>query len=829
MSFSPRQSGRILGTRLAEVLAAVACLLLTAAPIGSAAPIHDAASKGDTARVTALIHADGSLAALPDKDGATPLHHAVAGGSKQAAEALLGVKAPVNARKSNGVTPLHIAASLGNVEITRLLIAHDADVSASDDLERTPLSLAMDKGRAEAAALLVACRARAGKPEAVRPPSTSVVFPKSPVPASCILHADLGGASTHTGLALTVLQGLVNREQPRIYLTQHPDWGQHAVTPKWREGIRARGHSLVEVKEPLDLLTIFSRNVKGAVIYESDLEKNPSALHKLNALTLYCSLNDAVPLTVEMNDRVQLPVLFDSRGRLGSAKEAYEWAYRELWPEANHNLLAFASPSRYVLRDYLVAHRVMPFWISTEMDAEEEAVCLRFMDESTPNTPVMGCWGSYPEQKPTGRIDEPAIQRMTSERGLFFIVSEACFNLSVHSGLTFAKPQMTRPQKPIALCPTRVYVCFNFTDGDNLPYLQHLMLTERWWADPNRTRVPLSWTINPCVDLLPDVLEYYIATASPNDELVCSTAGIGIASPSIYAARRAGRELIYDRYVRLTGDAMSRAGLTAIHLGDTSMIPWRETDFADWAAKLPVVRGILGDYGKVPGVDESNAVFRANGSVPVVRVLNAPSTSSGADELASAIRAAAPKNRPAFMHVSLICWNISPSTVVDALGRLGGEYVPVLPSDLFYLMDISREKTISFDFDAGLQGWGTGDHLRDMSAGEGVLSAVTTGHDPYMVRGNMAVRADTVDEVVVRLRVGKGGGHGEFFFVTDSAPLWQAGRSVTFDITADGEWHDYVLPVARHPEWKGTVTGIRLDPTCQEAGIEVSVDHITGR
>lgn len=222
---------------------------------------------------------------------------------------LLGKGANVNFMKADGVRPLHIAASTGNKQIVELLITAGAHVNASDIADRTPLSIAIENGRRDTVELLLAHDARAGKPSPKSSRLKGVVFPKSPVPAKTLLHVDLLKAPMSSRLALTILQGLVNREQPRIYISQDPGWHTPALIPKWMDGLRAKGYSFVEVADPMSLFSIFSRNVRGAVIYESDIEQNPEKLHKLNALTLYCALNDAVLLTEEMNAKLHLPVL----------------------------------------------------------------------------------------------------------------------------------------------------------------------------------------------------------------------------------------------------------------------------------------------------------------------------------------------------------------------------------------------------------------------------------------------------------------------------------------------------------------------------------------
>ncbi len=517
------------------------------------------------------------------------------------------------------------------------------------------------------------------------------MLPVSRPPARTLLHADLLEQDAETRLALTVLQGLVNRERPRILLTQDPGWhGPHGI-PKWMEGLRERGFDIRDVQEPLDLVARFRHLVKGAVLYEEGLEAEPLRLHKLNALTLYCALESALPLTPALNERLQLPVLLDARGRFDRPGEAYGWVLRELWPRASRRAVAFLAPRHTVLRDYLVAHRILPFWVSHGMDRDAEEVCLRFLDEADPNAAVLGCWGGYGEQPP-GRISEAELQRLSSLRGKFVLVSDGCFNLTVHSGLRYTGPPPQRPPRQLEPNPSKVYVVFSVTDGDNLQYLQQHFRSPQWWEDPRRGEVPIGWSMNPAASvLMPDVLEYFQRTRTDNDEFFCSTAGIGLIAPALYAKERyPDPASVYREYLEISAALLRRTGLDIIQLGDTSNIPWTRADFADWARAVPGLSGILGDYGRASGVFAGNAAFTVAGGIPVLRSLIAPGrTGPGentAREVAEAIRANAPKDRPAFIHVCLINWFHSPSTTADASRLLGEEFVPVLPSQMFDLL-----------------------------------------------------------------------------------------------------------------------------------------------
>jgi ankyrin repeat protein len=74
-----------------------------------AAPIHDAAFRGDLTAVRQMIAADSLVVYLRDSLGASPLHYAALGGHQGIVDLLIGRNAPVDARDVFGSTPLHYA------------------------------------------------------------------------------------------------------------------------------------------------------------------------------------------------------------------------------------------------------------------------------------------------------------------------------------------------------------------------------------------------------------------------------------------------------------------------------------------------------------------------------------------------------------------------------------------------------------------------------------------------------------------------------------------------------------------------------------------------
>ena len=119
--------------------------------------------------------------------------------------------------------------------------------------------------------------------------------------------------------------------------------------------------------------------------------------------------------------------------------------------------------------------------------------------------------------------------------------------------------------------------------------------------------------------------------------------------------------------------------------------------------------------------------------------------------------------------------------------------------------------------------------LKDADAANGALTGISTGSDPAFFGPPMQVRAGEWSSVALRMKLQAERGQ-EF---KDSAQLfWRTSRegeseatSVRFEVSGDGEWHEYQVPVAQHRRWRGLVNRFRLDP-CSRPGVKIAVDYL---
>jgi cytochrome c len=121
--------------------------------VSLAAPIHDAAKKGDVLALTAALDAGAGINDGDQLGKATALYYSVTAGHLEATRFLLSRGADVNLASNWGV-PILNAAFKGYSEILKLLLINGADPNSAFRTE-TALHLAAEKGCLECVKILV--------------------------------------------------------------------------------------------------------------------------------------------------------------------------------------------------------------------------------------------------------------------------------------------------------------------------------------------------------------------------------------------------------------------------------------------------------------------------------------------------------------------------------------------------------------------------------------------------------------------------------------------------------------------------------------------------
>ena len=147
--------------RLIQLGLALGAATASIAPtLCGAAPIHDAARRGDIAAVMQMLDQG---TGIEDRDGTaeTPLIAAALGGHARLVVNLLVRGADFNARNDRGMTVLHAAAFGGSVDTVKWLISAGAELEAADNkFGVTPLIVAAEEDRVEVVAYFIGLGAK---------------------------------------------------------------------------------------------------------------------------------------------------------------------------------------------------------------------------------------------------------------------------------------------------------------------------------------------------------------------------------------------------------------------------------------------------------------------------------------------------------------------------------------------------------------------------------------------------------------------------------------------------------------------------------------------
>ena len=356
-------------------------------------------------------------------------------------------------------------------------------------------------------------------------------------------------------LTLLSLQGIVNREEPRIYLvldSYSEFWLEYALSKVPIQVTRIDSSS--------DLITRFRSSLSGLVVYD------PLIPDTINVATTIAGLDNrlivdpaSLPSLQQMLAITDVVDLRQNVRNLGWSNtpdgrvSIYQWVYDNLWTRCDHRMIGVANPGPPVseyptklgARDYIVALRLVTLYLSAR-DADQKALFQRFLADAPSPIPIFG-WVEG---------EEDATVSLVSEYGdwtpVFTHVEKATSpaDLTVLSGID-VQPTRYRPridnQTILRITEPGVYLAAYVTDGDNIGSYDYTLGGNNW-NFYGSSDVPLGWTINPTlIDIAPLIWNYYVSSASSQVSLVAGPSGVGYMSPKDMTPSQLEKYLDYAR------------------------------------------------------------------------------------------------------------------------------------------------------------------------------------------------------------------------------------------------------------------------------------------
>ena len=511
-------------------------------------------------------------------------------------------------------------------------------------------------------------------------------WPQSQPTAKELLVVDVSEYAPEVEFSLSVLQGLVNRSTPRLYLLHTRYSRQDRM---WLDELHLEGYTSREISVD-EAWSQFKGEIKGAVIYDGSIMEEIGAyrsnqLNQTNVLMMIGALEDAVPLTPEMNQSLGLPVVFDARGRWTSQYDMMHWAYLQLFPRMNQRLLATNYPGIFLITDYLVSFKVFTFWFPEYRTTIEENLLRGILASTPPNSPILGWWFDWmpsikdPHHRDADAVmEDPGVLR-GSFFGKFLTASHEATNLTVHSGVPLLPLKHKTPYRP-AYDPSKIYYTFMISDGDNLGEALMMRTRDLQWDKPERGAVPMGWSFAPATSrLAPTVQNYYLRTATPNDVLMGGL-GAGYTEPELYLRAFPKQfEQLWSEYARDTDESLGWIDSTVLWL-----INGRHEEADRYArGSSGQLRGIFIGYGGSPDIAEARVTYnKVVEFYPATGFHEGPATpekriQTMVDEIRAAVR-----RKQTFIEAWVLNWGLDLSTLIEVQKRLGPDFVCVRPDVL---------------------------------------------------------------------------------------------------------------------------------------------------
>ncbi|HLC04551.1 MAG TPA: hypothetical protein VJK02_16065 [Anaerolineales bacterium] len=550
----------------------------------------------------------------------------------------------------------------------------------------------------------------------------------------CVLEVSRLGYADR--LIATSLQGLVNREGPRLFLDfgifddpsarrTNEDFLPEAI---WRDKFRdvlgnQDQHNLSYYRKKHGLRVVSARDLEAAILqYRSALTGvvvwDPALPDTVNVALMLAGLENLLVVSPEKTTWVEetlgLKVHHDLRGRWKDRITLYRWAFTYLFPRCREGWIACIEPAwqRPEFTDYIVQHKVFVFSLSSEsknaLFRAGQTILLMLVGgpfglrnaifdlHFEPLIKMLGLWlmglGS-PETRQalrihravkacpyptifgwhTARDDELAFMLLLSASNLRLVPSHMAGNFSFHSQLPGPSKFEQHHIDPASVTlEEKTYLTFTLSDGDQLVLMNTGQLGN--WRRAERGRVPFNWEIQPLlVELAPALLEQYYETRRESDYLVAGPSGAGYIIPPLNTRR--------ESFLEETGRICRAADVRV---------------FTPYIGDPP--RRLVEEYGRMPGsVLGFIGGYAHFGRIPMYSVHGRPwlayawpyfqNVWDSGEQVLQAVRrlVEAAEPRPRFVAVHLFAYRTTLRDVHEFVQTLDPRKVKIVRADEFLL------------------------------------------------------------------------------------------------------------------------------------------------
>ncbi len=483
---------------------------------------------------------------------------------------------------------------------------------------------------------------------------------------------------------LISLQGLANRDQPRLYLEYPTHWQWEIVRPletflakrhgiKW-ERIEPAGadSSAAGLAKADAALARFAKYAKGVVVWDQAVRSSLIVAFTIAGVEdLVVVTGDQLPLAAKHG----LQPVVDLRGKFTGQTDAqiYQWAYDQYFERCSRDyyvvLGGHAGPEMQPgIADFGIRQRAFFTDLSANPKHPDELALLnRILGRQNVPSIVLG-WHSY------AKDTEGQHTTLVGNHGLIMEGLHNLPNVSFTSQIPltpdfkFANNHTVKPGTPARQAEPKVYIAAVATDAMGIGT----------WTKPGRGKIPYTWQVlMNWAWMNPPALQYFYEDKSPNDYFIGGLSGPGYMYPKAIPA---------DKWPALTAvgrDLMQRLDLRVLeimdysegnrHVGNTDL-PKEVVD--RYYDQYPDATGFINGYG-------SARTFDLRAGRPLLSYDYYLSIERPVEEAAADLEELIQLNprRPYFLLMHVRESN-TVEKVAAILGRLS-EAVEVVPLDVF--------------------------------------------------------------------------------------------------------------------------------------------------
>ncbi len=324
---------------------------------------------------------------------------------------------------------------------------------------------------------------------------------------------------------LISLQGIANKEAPRLYFVYPPDWAYTFTEPVYeyyQDTHNIRFSTIDSTREALDK---FAQYADGYVVWDKEVRTS-----LIVAFTV-AGLNDAVVVTEEQIPMAQtagLKEVEDFRGRFTGQTDhqIYQWAWKTYKDQVSKDVIVWmgGKPAPHMepgIADFGIYEGAFFTNLSASpQDTLELNLADRILDEMNPGGLVMG-WHDYRKDTEAQHVTLVSQHALRME-GLNTLPNTS-FNTQIPTtpGFEFENNHNVPPDTTI-VPEDKVYIAPVQTDGLGIGA----------WHEEGRGQIPYAWEVTMNWQWLsPALLQYFYEQATPKDYFIGMLSGPGYMYP----------------------------------------------------------------------------------------------------------------------------------------------------------------------------------------------------------------------------------------------------------------------------------------------------------